>query len=307
MTGRIPIGGEDEEFLRHVAAGADAGAFVFVDEIAKQKAIEKILPARLLLLTRGTRYRALYIGSRLLPPLPVVVLADTVVPPIMRSDVQLARRIVEVDLGAGINVTGQDWRKTCGTGDIKGWRSASEDNARAADIFVSDVIRNYCDADFKVIAAKLGFKTFRDSAGDFDATADYRAFFDAVCAAPEVEDGHIKGRGYKLIDAERRETPIECTFHAIGEQGVCGAQWGRILQVPGVVCDFQRHRKKAFVRFRLGGSRMLTTKFNAEILPSVTTVAPTVAPVAPASRPPSRPLSETSEVDMATIFTSLPF
>jgi hypothetical protein len=146
------------------------------------------------------------------------------------------------------------------------------------------VIRNYATDNFRHAAANFfepGFLTFRDSTDDIDMTADHRAFFDAVCAAPDAGDAFAKGRGYKLID-EKRETAVEKTFATLGgaiddPQIVTGAQWGHILGVPGVECDFRPKGKKAWVRFRLGKARSPDVKVNEEI--GVTVRAVELAPL----------------------------
>jgi hypothetical protein len=294
---KVPFGTSAEEWLRHVAKAANAGSFLMVDEIAKTPHATKNIPQFLLQVQRGTQYRELFYGPLLLPPLPVLAMADTTLPGCFRSDAQLTRRVVAVDLGCGIEATGQDWRETCGTGEIRGWRAASEDNTRAADTITQHVMHEYVEADFLMIARRLGFTTFRDAVGDDDNQADHRDFFKAVCDAPDATDRSFRGRGYKRIDPMQFSTPVETAYLALtggvgdvhdarATQSITGAQWGRIIGVKGVELDFMRRsgRKAAFVRFRLGKSGSASVKINGEIA-ETEAVEPNLAQPAEVQRP----------------------
>jgi hypothetical protein len=48
---------------------------------------------------------------------------------------------------------------------------------------------------------------------------------------------------------------------------VTGAQWGHVLDKPGVVLDVAQHGKKVGVRFRLGDPRSPGVLFNEAIFP----------------------------------------
>jgi hypothetical protein len=195
--------GSTDEFMRSVGAACGRQSFLLLDEIAKGKASAGDLEAALLSVKRGALYRELYVGFRPFGVLPALVMADTVLPAVMRNSVQLARRIVHVDLGAGSN-EGADWRTTCWGGEIEGWRSRVSWHADAANWLVSEVL-NECMrfATFHMAAEALGFPTLAKGRADgIDPHADLRDLFDAACEAPDAKGSHWKGQGWKVFDPQ---------------------------------------------------------------------------------------------------------
>lgn len=250
----------NDDFKRKIDEGSEA--FAFIDEVAKDPKIDTYLAKQLLSLKRGATYHKLYHGPTPMSLLPVVVLADTVVPAVMRDDVQLARRIVYHDFGAGVTETGLDWRNTCGSaGDLQGWRAFSEENAIAADTLVTSVMRDV-EPNFIRLASRLGFQLMRAVETGNDAAR--RALFEAACKTPDADHPRWPGRGYKLIDLEKDEnTPLakaflevagvgRDAFDAAALQEIHGAQWGVLLGIPGVHVDFRHRGRKAVIRFYRG-------------------------------------------------------
>jgi hypothetical protein len=244
---------------------------------------------------RGMSYHRLYVGPVSLTYAPPLMMTDTGLPPYFRDEVQIARRVVHVALGAGILAGGYDWRQTSrqnGASGILDWRDASPDNARACDCLVSDVIDHlraggYGGA-FQGFAAMLGFHTVQNGTGDgVDAEEVYRELFQAVCRLArqtdnESGDKSFKGRGWVVFDPNNETAVVKAYAAAIGYESVYtsdgafdkqkqrlgGVQWGRVLGVPGVELDLDKHGKKIALRFRLGVVRGFgrdKTRFNYEI------------------------------------------
>jgi hypothetical protein len=110
-----------ERLLQNYADLSRAASFVLFDEIDKAAVSGGDLVAGLLALVRDKTYHQLYRGTRRISQPAIVLLADTRLPDALVKDVQAARRIVLVDLGAGLNAQHRDgkpldWRQTCGTG-----------------------------------------------------------------------------------------------------------------------------------------------------------------------------------------------
>jgi hypothetical protein len=278
----ISMGRDKDKFKRSVVAGAEKCTFICIDEVAKDPDVGDYLVDHLLSLKRGADYHKFYVGQVCQPRQPVIVMCDTAVPRVMFDEVQLSRRIVYVDHGAGITSNGKNWRDTCFTGDIVGWRAAAKESTLAADLAVSEVMQgsDFIDMNFIRIAERLGFPLMRDAGGsDVDNDSARRALFHAVCAADDlVNHPRWKGRGFKLIDLDRTDELVLAFRDAVGDvsrdafdpaalQAVTGAQWVRILGVPGVEIDLDIHGRRAAIRFRVGGKRSPDLRVNGEILP----------------------------------------
>jgi hypothetical protein len=275
-----------ERLLQNYADLSRAASFVLFDEIDKADIPNRDLVAGVLTLVKDKTYHQLYQGTRRIAQPAVVLLADTRLPDVLVKDVQAARRIVLVDLGAGLNAKHRDgkpldWRKTCGTGSIEGWRRGffGIDHCDATDCIVSDVMDRFFrdpSLTFTEIAHQLGFNFLSEQAVEgIDAHAAKRALYSAACKAPDYQDGSFKGRGWKMFDPHK-ETPLAVAFRealdnpaAVGDQKqwqeLTGAQWGNVLGCPGVEFDIHKHGRRIGLRFRLGDPRSKETKYNAEI------------------------------------------
>src|SRR5262249_11162932 len=126
-----------DEFFRAVPSACGRRDFFLVDEIAKSQVKPAELEAALLGLKRGAQVRILYRGWGSMGTMPVLVLADTVLPDVLRDSTQLARRVIHIHLGAG--GVGTDWRTTCSGGEIEGWRDRRDRNRAVANELVSEV------------------------------------------------------------------------------------------------------------------------------------------------------------------------
>jgi hypothetical protein len=248
------------------------------DEIAKQRVTDEELQAGVLNMVRGKQYHRLYVGPTPIDSPAAVFFCDTALPSVFTNDTQLARRVVLIQLGAGINASAElvNWKDTCDCGDIRYWRQYSRENADAADMIVSDVMDTYFrnpHVNLQKIAKAFGYSFLTEPIGDVDSDLPKKTLFDAVCADTEhAGTAMFKGQGWKVV-ALHPETPIaaalrECGVR-VGEpaalQALTGCQWRRVLGIPGVELDLQPHGQKIAIRFRLGKSRAKGTKYNADI------------------------------------------
>ena len=64
--------------------------------------------------------------------------------------------------------------------------------------------------------------------------------------------------------------PLDC-LNELSWQPPQGAQWGRILGVPGVVMDLRRHGGRICIRFRSGDCRSKHAIYNEGLLNGVAT------------------------------------
>jgi hypothetical protein len=302
-VGKLPIDVDPERFIRSYATEARRNGYVFSDEVGKSALKATDLCARLLHVSRETTYHQLYVGSTRVGRLAVHVMADTLVPPAMRSEVQLARRIVHADLGAGANERTVDWRLE---GDITEWLTVHHtrrtNRVVAAHMLVSEVMDEVgfhapYGATFEAYARRLGFAVLRDAADGVDADDEFRELFRQVLAAPDCGKGQWKGPGWKVF-ACGDESPLARAFRACVDggadgdyQAVTGRQWGRLLDVPGLVCDVSPHRRQVGIRFRVGDPRAKDVRFNRAVLPAghPLTEGPAdgVLPFAPPGGPPA--------------------
>jgi hypothetical protein len=276
---RVSFKRELNEFHRMLGAAAGRCGFLLIDEIAKATAWESEMEECLTNIQSGISYRPLYSASAKLGNLPSVVLADTDLPPVMRKSIQIARRVVHVELGAGgtLDADGEavDWRITTYGGDIRGWRGRLNHSA-AADCLVSEVLDELMIYNtFHEAAAKLGYRTL-DKAGteDVDPDTDLIAFYVAVCTAPETRNATFKGGGWKVFDPLDGTGPLADAWRNCTETGtpqrLTGCQWAKLLKVPGVVLNFRAlSRKMVGVRFSAGGIRSSTVKYNGDIRPDL--------------------------------------
>jgi hypothetical protein len=274
--GKLPIDTDPEKFIRNYATEAKRNGYVFSDEVAKSRLSPTDLCARLLHVSRETTYHQLYVGSTRVGRLAVHVMADTLVPRAMREEVQLARRIVHADLGAGVNQATIDWRVE---GDIDQWLTTHYDAARnrtAADMLVSEVMDevSFEGETFEGYAKRRGFNLLRDASDGVDGDAAFKELFMQAINTPDCVQGQWKGPGWKVFTVDDHQSPLakafrECTEDAEkgDHQMITGRQWGQVLRIPGLVCDVSPHRRKVGIRFRVGESRSANVRYNREVLP----------------------------------------
>lgn len=275
----------EDRYKRAFGEGSRKCSYLLSDEIAKSDLEGKELCKRVTLITSDTLYHVLHKGHRKIGRLPVHVMCDTLVPEGLFADVQVTRRIVFVDLGAGIQtgVKPIDWRTTCGGGEIKGWRKNVWCGADAADAIVSEVkdeLRWFGRitfrgeamgfATFEEYAAHLGFPLLRDTDRGVDPEADAKAFFAAAIDHPDTTDKFYKGRGWKVFDRDGAEPVAEAWRALVGPssdlQAATSRQWGRIIEVAGLELKVSTHGRRVGVRFAVGDVRAPDVKLNRDVL-----------------------------------------
>jgi hypothetical protein len=263
-----------EEFFRSVGSACGRRGFFLVDEIAKSQVKPTELEAGLLGLKRGAQFRALYRGHVSMGALPVIVLADTLLPDVLREP-QLARRVVHVPLGAG--GVGTDWRITCDGGEIEGWRSVvSERNRDVANTIVLEVIDAIADCrTFHEAAAKFGFTTISEagrSCGDVDPDADLLALYHKACETQTEPDAYFKHPSWRVFDPQNHGCKLARAWRTCidgsSAQRVTGADWGRILGRHGAEVEYRTHGRKVALRFRVGDPRSPDAIYNADVRPA---------------------------------------
>jgi hypothetical protein len=232
-----------ERLLQEYYQVSQKNCIAIFDETAKQKLSDAEMTAAVLNMQRDKMHHLMYVGSTEISRPAAQFYADTVLPQVFIDDVQLARRVAFVDLGAGLHSQTEavDWSKR---GDIYDWRKEDKKNAKAADIIVSDVFyRLFFEKTglrFRQLAEECGFKFLNEGAiTDVDVDRPKRELFQAVCDAEDCRGtGMFDGPGWRVVDMNACPTPPlvkalqECGLR-LGEPGsrqaLDGAQWGKIL------------------------------------------------------------------------------
>jgi hypothetical protein len=263
-----------EEFMRNVGSACGRTGYFLVDEIEKSGVSPVALSGSILGIKRGGNYRQLYAGHLPLGTLPVVILADTAIPNVLCEDRQLSRRVVLVNVGAGLNAAKDDWRKTCYGGEAGTWRASLPGlHDKAADCLVSEVLDTLMkQPTFHAAAAQLGFLTLDQMGGDVNPNADLIDVYKAACSLPDTVDGTFKGKGWKVTKKYNRDPLWETLQASCGEgsyQRLTAANWTEILDSPGVEVDIRTHGARVGVRFRTGPLKSESTKYNEAIRPDL--------------------------------------
>lgn len=281
-SGDVPATLPRDQWMRAYADKAAECLFVFTDEVAKSGRESTELAEYTLSVRRGATYHGLYVGTQQITRVVPHIFADTKVYESIRVENQLSRRFVYVLLGSGIGAGTTDWRKSAG--EISGWR---KNFAPECDAFVSEVIDRVkasgCMVFEDYAEHVLGFTTFAnqgakspDDRDGFDVEAVFVDLFLAVCAADNPSDTDAKrwsGKGWKIIDLDKLNSKLTDAYKAceidgkVDEQHITGRQWGRLLNVKGVECDFSKRGRKIGIRFRVGNCRSTTTLYNEDLLP----------------------------------------
>lgn len=268
-----------ERFRQGVAAGADAGTFVTVNEILKDaerngstaiQALDVFLN-----LTPDSVSHKLYIGPVPLGRVPVCIVTDITVPQLLRNDVQLARRFVYVRL----RDSHPEWVSSLtesGLFQVRAIRTITEQHAVACDAIVSEVIDEFFDRPRTLaeIAKSLGFSLLMESPDFDDPTEELRRLYSLVNEAPPLPEKYRNrwaGDDWKLI-ALGDETPLAEAWEAVndGSDGEryfnsrrCSeCDWKRLLHSEHEIrFETRRHRGIMVLRFK---TRVTTNGANSD-------------------------------------------
>lgn len=276
-----------ERFRAAIAEGASVGDFVQVDEIFKtakehRKSGPEVLNAFLSLTPESVSHK-LYTGPVPMGRLPVIVATDSQIPDTVRMDAQVGRRFVSVQLTRRVY-----WAKTmaaAGVHQINRFRLCKDPvtgepvAARAGNAVLSWVIDEFFSHQmtFEEIAGALNFKMLEAEEAMVDQKTLLRAFFDAVCQAPEPTEKEKKrwpGPGWKVVK-RHGENDVTALWADICDnlndgfaesRMVDSASWPEILGTPWpVVCKLSPNGGSAVaVRFVSDTS---PPRYNKEVLP----------------------------------------
>lgn len=262
------------------------GSFCLLNEILKdgqrdKAGVDETLDF-LLNLTPDSVSHRLYIGPVRLGWVPVVVLTDTVVPAELKQSKQIARRLIHVPLFRRV-----EWERPLqdsGVGMLQRFRVADLRYAEASNVILSAVVDRFFRAPrtLKDIAAELGYHALDKAPEASESEASLRAFYDAVCDAPDARGvpAGMQGRGWKVIE-RFLETPLTNLWRELGERKCTETAWGQLLGVPGDVELELRPSKQAgklYVRFvvdrRSGGDYSVNREITGRESPATAQPAP---------------------------------
>jgi hypothetical protein len=273
---------DEERFAQQIASAARRSDIVIIDEMTKNPNVLSLINGILLSLKQGMPYHEMYVGPREVKSFPAILLSDTAVLPSIREDVQTARRTILADLGSGC--VGKDWRTTCITGNIIGWRAGCQGyNVMAADTYLADIMERVKHfSTFQAAAQSLGFFPLTQVDDGYDPNVDLRQLFRAVCQAKELPESekrtkswytNFKGPGWIVLhrDDDRSNPVMREWVKCVGEEGqykqrVSAAQWGELVGVQNVEVDAHYRGRVWGIRFRLGRTgKGAGAKYNAAI------------------------------------------
>jgi hypothetical protein len=297
-----PDGEFHEDRARLLAGYVDGSArcsLIHFDELDKLGIEDSELMRGLLALRPGKAYYRIYRGTRYSFQAGAVILSAVTLPDYFREDRQLARRLVYVNLGAGVNAKRgpdgkvPDWRLTCGSGDVNTWRAWREEwnplgkingkpvfAADIANMLVSEVKdRFFCGErrTFHQIAETLKFPVLENAViSGIDLDAAKRRLFYVTCSTQGCEpDGTFQNDTWRVFDYTHESALAEAFRDALNSaidwmdkkrwQSLKSAGWGQLLNCPGVELDIDRHGRRIGIRFRLGNPRSAEVKYNGDI------------------------------------------
>lgn len=270
-TATEPIYNPDTtRLMQAVASGLDAGSFVVLNEPFKEAMKAKLAPRAavdpILTLTPSSVSHRLYIGPRPLGRLPALVLTDVSVPYAVQADLQLARRLVWVELKKRV-----DWIDSigkAGIGDPGKLRLWTPEAAQACDAILSDVIDRFFRDRWSLaeVAKELGFGTLESLGAVADMRTVMKALFEATIAAPDLTGQYLErypAPGWKRIDRGDVSTMRDAwDALADGTNGndwydsrvIRGEDYGKVLGFPAgsIAVDFAQWKSALFIRFRVG-------------------------------------------------------
>lgn len=272
---------DTQRFRQGVQEAVTCGTFCTVNEIKKsaqrvRMEIDLALEP-LLTLTEHSTSHQLYVGPVTLGRVPVVVMTETTAPLALLRSEQLVRRLVNVHLPHRL-----DWDQKAGANATR-VREIGEKMRHAADSLLSWVIDKHLREPLTIfqIAERLGFERMEDYAHNVTGIEEtLRAFFDAVCAAPDADASDQKrwgGKGWKKCDQSRgndTRNELDHLYLTLSDPTdfttstrILETDWSRLLNfgrdAPHVECQIRpispRHKSVVGVRFRQGD------KLNGEI------------------------------------------
>lgn len=255
-------------FHQAVKNGTDKGSFVVFNELFKEadrvKVNSRAALDPLLNMNEDATGHEMYVGPVKLGKTPVIVVTDVELPVDVGNDTQLGRRFINCQLAAHRHT----WeRSLAGQGRPAKYRLFSDENAKACDAILSDVIDRFfsCVSTMEDCALELGYRTIDKSPEFADRDNGVRRFYSLFLDAPTAGGSDApSGPGYKCISVTGTNTLSDawrniCTdrvskpydSRALRERDLCA-----ILGVPtaakGIAVDIVPRDGAVYVRFRMG-------------------------------------------------------
>lgn len=259
----------NDRLRQAVGDAAAAGCYVTFNEVLKEARREMRNGSGpmdyVLNLTPDSVSWVAYIGPVRLGRLPVLVWTDTELPAELRTDAQLARRVVHVHLSKQL-----DWEpvwKREGLRHAKFFRTSSDRRAEACNAVLSHVMDRFLrpPMEFSAVAEILGFGRVSESDEAGERTDALLALFDAVCGAQVVDGADAvrwKGRGWKRLDRDI-ETPLREAWAVVADEAFTTSRaasevdWQKVAKLREAArVETRVHGHRMAVRFRsIGGTR----------------------------------------------------
>lgn len=268
--------GSDERLKQAIQQAVQQGPVLVINEIFKDsiRANRKITPTQalepILTMEKNSMTHVLYKGAEKLGRQFVLGLTEIVLPPDIRAETQLARRIRYVPLTR----SHPEWRvnmAAAGLNEFVNIRLGGPELVEACDAILSDCIDRFfvVPMSFDAQAEKLGIQTLQDSSEFEDPTKMLRHFFKLVCAAPKISNPRLEKlySGFKQISRSETDGGDSAdelfTVYSSFADGT-GADWstarklqekdwGMVLGVDQPVkIQMRTNGSSVFIRFQVG-------------------------------------------------------
>lgn len=284
-VGEVQYTSNTERLRQSVMEAILRGSYCVCNEIMKDGGRSGLTPVQsldpILNLTPDSMSHAMYVGPVPLGQLPVMVFTDVTIPPEIREDTQLARRLIHVRLYNRL-----EWDApmlASGLGSAADFRRSSRQRSYAADSLVSNLIDEYfnTETNFGDIARQLGFNALENSTEYDDPDILLNRFFHLVDGGPELPEGYrswLSGPGWTLIRRNDSSELAETWRTLCDGEGVAFSRsrkvmerdWRMLLKSKStepIVFECKSHREIGViaVRFRTGSAKR-PTAVNAKVL-----------------------------------------
>lgn len=271
----VSIQNGEERLRQAIRDSIEQSPYVVVNEILKDsRRNAKRSPGEalqvILNLEKDSRTHVLYKGSQRFGRQFVLGMTEVALPPEIRNEQQIARRVWYYRLPSSIRVW-PETMKAAGLTAFKDLRLASHDVAEACNAILSDVVDRFfaVPMTWEDQAGTLGVKTIENHADFVDQTPHLRHLFKLVCLAPEIDNTRLRliyKNGYKQIKKNEQIGEFEEDLYAYytmfadgpGEDWFSSRQlmekdWSRILGTDlHVRLVMSQNGSSVFLRFQVG-------------------------------------------------------
>lgn len=210
---------DGDDLRRRIAESRSKATFVMFNEVIKAgKRTKEKQPASLkflLNLTPRETYHKLYYGPCQVGRLPVTIMTDTDIPYSLMVDVQIARRIIYLELYGW-----KEWDKSLKKAGMSSYfdlRLIDENLAHVSNVILSDIIDTYFlnhTPSYKDIVKDLGFCYMNETEDAKRGIIALQKFYRQWCIEkPVASDYHpkwkeAKGEGWRILDLTRPENEL---------------------------------------------------------------------------------------------------